>query len=176
MIMDIIYKSPQKQQGATLIIGLIMLILLTIIGLAAMDMTTVDVKVVANAKDRQLAFIGAESSLFSAGQVIRDFDDDIDDSIDEFVDDAFAIEGYNWWQNKANWELKPVAGTNIEAEYQIETPVVQSDGIGVNMDNTGPSDNYGFYPTTAKSIGPGQAVVVLQSHFVKKLYFAPKPK
>lgn len=174
--MNIIYKSPQKQKGATLIVGLVMLTLLTIIGLAAMDMTTVDVKIVANAKDRQLAFIGAESSLFSAGQVIRDFDDDIDATVDGFVDDLFAVEGYNWWQDKSKWTLATVTGTNVEAQYQIETPVVQSDGVGLNMDNTGPSDMFGFYPTTAKSVGPGQAVVVLQSHFVKKLYFAPKPK
>lgn len=174
--MNIIYKLPQKQKGATLIIGLVMLTLLTIIGLAAMDMTTVDVKVVANAKDRQLAFIGAESSLFSAGQVIRDFDDDIDDTVEGFVDDAFQTEGYNWWQKIGNWELKTVTGTNVEAQYQIETPVIQSDGVGLNIDNTGPSNMYGFYPTTAKSVGPGQAVVVLQSHFVKKLYFAPVPK
>ena len=173
--MNIIYKSPQKQQGATLIVGLVMLTLLTIIGLAAMDMTTVDVKIVANAKDRQLAFIGSESSLFSAGQVIRDFDDDIDNTVTGFVGDAFDVEGFNWWQDNSNWSLATVSGTNVEAQYQIETPVVRSDGIGLNMENTGPSGNYGFFPTTAKSVGPGQAVVVLQSHFVKKLYFAPLP-
>ncbi len=170
------FNSLEKQKGATLIIGLIMLTLLTIIGLAAMDVTTVDVKVVANSKDRQLAFVGAESSLFSAGQVIRDFEDDLDDTVEGFVDDAFEAEGNGWWQDKSNWSLGNVAGTNIEAQYQIEQPVVRTDGIGVNIDPLVPCSNcYGFYPTTSKSAGPGQAVVVLQSHFVKKLYIAPKP-
>jgi Tfp pilus assembly protein PilX len=59
---------PQQQKGATLIMGLVFLVILTVIGLASMDVTTIDVKVVANSKDRQLAFNAAESNLFGCNE------------------------------------------------------------------------------------------------------------
>jgi len=163
-------KLAKNQQGATLIVGLIMLVLLTIIGMAAMNITTVDVKVTANAKDRQLAFIGAESALFEGGQTILNFPDALDNTATGYAGDQLQLIGNTWWNDKNNWSLATMPGTLIDSEYKIEAPVMKSDEINVGMGNIGPDHQFGFYPTTAKSTGPGRAVVILQSHYVKKIY------
>jgi len=165
-------QTPLKQQGATLIVGLIMLALLTVVGLAAMDVTTVDVKIVANSKDRQLAFNGAESALFNGGEVINDYPTKLDTSAAGFVGDTYSSTATadTWWSDDSQWSLTAVSGSSATSQYIIEEPLIQGDGISLGMGNVGPDDRFGFYPTTAKSSGPGNAVVVLQSHFVKKIY------
>lgn len=164
----------EKQQGATLIVGLIMLLLLTIIGMAAMNMTTVDVKVTANAKDRQLAFIGAESALFEAGQTIINTTNHPDTSTPGYVGGKFDTQGVDWWSNKANWNLLAVPGTSIASEYLIEAPELLWDDADASTCNIGPSCGKatGLFPTTVKSSGPGMAVVILQSYYGKQLDFS----
>ncbi len=53
----------EKQQGAALVVGLIMLLLLTVIGLSAMQGTVMQEKMSANMKDKAVALQGGESTL-----------------------------------------------------------------------------------------------------------------
>ena len=64
------HKPIQKQSGAVLIVSLVMLLLLTIIGISAVDMTTLDTRVSANTKDKALAFDAAEAALNTAGNAL----------------------------------------------------------------------------------------------------------
>lgn len=163
-------SSCQKQQGATLIVGLIMLFLLTIIGMASMNITTVDVKVTANAKDRQLAFIGAESAMFEAGQIILNSpEENIYNATPSYVGKQFQATGVNWWSNENNWNLTAVPGTTIESQFQIEFPIPVPDDIDLGTSNLGTGKFSGLFPTTVTATGPGQANVVLQSYYRKKL-------
>lgn len=52
-----------KQQGAVLIISLIMLVLLTLIGMGAMRSTTMEERMAGNMRDKQVAFYAAEAAL-----------------------------------------------------------------------------------------------------------------
>lgn len=56
----------RNQRGATLVIALIFLLLLTIIGVTAVTTSTLQEKMAANQKDKQIAFDGAESALRDA--------------------------------------------------------------------------------------------------------------
>lgn len=55
--------SPYMQRGATLIVALILLLILTMVGVAGMQDTTLQEKMVGNMRDRNLAFQAAEASL-----------------------------------------------------------------------------------------------------------------
>lgn len=55
--------APYKQRGATLIVALILLLILTMVGVAGMQDTTLQEKMVGNMRDRNLAFQAAEASL-----------------------------------------------------------------------------------------------------------------
>ncbi len=59
-------KAMIKQRGAALVVGLIMLLLLTLIGVAGMRNTLLQQKMVANTKDREIALQAAESALRAA--------------------------------------------------------------------------------------------------------------
>lgn len=64
-------KSHNRQQGAALIVGLIMLLLLTLIGVAGMKDTLLQQKMVANSKDREVALQAAEAALQAAEMSLR---------------------------------------------------------------------------------------------------------
>ncbi|PHS71077.1 MAG: pilus assembly protein PilX [Methylophaga sp.] len=61
--MTIYYISQKRQSGVVLIISLIMLLLLTIIGVTAMQVTGLEEKMAGNNKDMNVAFQAAEVSL-----------------------------------------------------------------------------------------------------------------
>jgi type IV pilus assembly protein PilX len=163
----------QQQRGATLIVGLIMLFLLTIIGMASMNITTVDVKVTANAKDRQLAFIGAESAMFQAGQEIANHPDMLDNNVPGYVHTQYKAAGVSWWSDYSNWSLSAVTGTPISSDFKIEFPETVKMGNDLTVSNTGPGNFLGYFPTTTRATGPGQANVILQSYYQKKLDIKP---
>ena len=64
-------KSHSRQQGAALVIGLIMLLLLTLIGVAGMRDTLLQQKMVTNTKDREVALQAAEAALQAAEMSLR---------------------------------------------------------------------------------------------------------
>jgi type IV pilus assembly protein PilX len=53
----------RRQQGAVLVISLIILLVLTVLGIAAMQSTTMEEKMAGNARNRDLAFQSAEAAL-----------------------------------------------------------------------------------------------------------------
>jgi type IV pilus assembly protein PilX len=58
--------THQRQRGAALVISLIILLVMTLIGISAMQTTTLEEKMAGNLRDRNLAFQAAESSLQDA--------------------------------------------------------------------------------------------------------------
>ena len=66
------------QAGAVLVVSLIFLLVLTIVGVAAMQNTTLEEKMAGNVKDRNLAFQNAESAIREA---------------ETFIDTVAGVEG-----------------------------------------------------------------------------------
>lgn len=58
--------SPRPQRGVALVMALVFLLLLTILGIAALNTTSLEEKMANNVKDRNLAFQAAESALIVA--------------------------------------------------------------------------------------------------------------
>jgi len=58
--------SSTHQSGAVLIIGLVMLLLLTLIGVTGTQMTSLEEKITGNSRDQSQAFQAAESTLLGA--------------------------------------------------------------------------------------------------------------
>lgn len=63
-------SQHRHQRGIALAVALILLILVTIIGLAAIRGTTTQQKMTANFSDRQVAFQGAEAGLVAGAQAL----------------------------------------------------------------------------------------------------------
>ena len=60
----------RPQEGVVLVIGLIFLLIMTLIGVSAIQTTTLDEKMAGNSRDRSLAFQAAEAALRDAEQDI----------------------------------------------------------------------------------------------------------
>ena len=59
-------KTPVQQQGAALLVGIIMLLVMTIIGISGMSETIMEEKSIFNFRDRNIAENSADASLRSA--------------------------------------------------------------------------------------------------------------
>ena len=59
-------RLPQHQRGAVLVISLLMLLVMTILGIAAMQMTRFEERMAGNSRDINIAFQGAEAALRDA--------------------------------------------------------------------------------------------------------------
>ena len=62
----------RAQQGAILVISLILLLVMTVLGLAAMQVSRMEERMAGNQRDRNIAFQGAEAGLRDAETRIRD--------------------------------------------------------------------------------------------------------
>ncbi len=72
-------QPPRRQQGATLIIGLIIVVLLTLLGVTTMRTTSLEERMAGHSADRNMALQSAEAALRAAerylnGAVIGPFD------------------------------------------------------------------------------------------------------
>lgn len=56
-------RMSQNQRGAVLVIGLLMLLILTVVGVASMKSSVLDERIAANSQFRTMAFQAAESAL-----------------------------------------------------------------------------------------------------------------
>lgn len=159
-----------REQGATLIAGLIFLLLLTVAGMAVMDVTSIDTKIMANSKDRQLAFNSADARLFEAGDQISASAGALQTGASRYLADTYA-DAPDWWSDDSKWEavVHPQ-----DSDYVIEQPRqykgIASNGVtNLTQDNTNVGSIYYEYPVKAKSMGPGGAEVMLSAQYLKKL-------
>ncbi len=132
---NIEYKlAATRQSGVALIVGLIMLILLTIIGVTAMQTSILEERMAGNLRDRELAFQAAEAVLRECEQFLT----------------AAALPPFNGtdglfqpasppatpvWQVEANWTsartaTKTIAGAAASPRCLIEelAPISGSEG------------------------------------------------
>lgn len=64
-------STARSQRGVALLMGLIMLVLLTLIGVTAMQVTGLEERMAGNMRDRDLALQAAEAALRRAEQVLQ---------------------------------------------------------------------------------------------------------
>jgi type IV pilus assembly protein PilX len=167
--------NVQRQSGAVLLVSLVMLLLLTIIGLSAVDITTLDTRITANSRDRSIAFDAAETALNVATETIAPGNSLPDSSTTGF---QAAVMADNWWQSTdATWwganskDVTNYNGRSAKQNYVMEQPVVGS-GLKVKDKGIGgpPKPETRFYRVTARGEGPGGASVHVQTIYARKVY------
>ena len=67
------FPMPDRQTGATLAISLVLLTIATLVGIVAMQGTTLQEKMAGNLRDSNLAFQAAESALAAGETAMREF-------------------------------------------------------------------------------------------------------
>ena len=170
----------KRQEGVTLVIALILLLVMSLLGLSAMKATTMEEKMVGNTQDLNVAFEAAEAALRAAA-------DDIENAEDTGFTDGCVL-GYctagGGGDTDARWEdagldvwsgssqtVAGVAGVNSQPKYIIEkmsyTGAGSSPSLVVGYSaGSGGIENY--YRVTARGTGASDtAVVMLQALYVR---------
>lgn len=163
------YPAPCKhsrQHGMALIMGLIFLVTLTLLGMAAMRGTILEERMAGNARDRDLAFQSAEAAIRVAEQGLAGTPPALTPAPPP-DDGTGTLSAY--WQNTHNWNdadsiqlgWQP-AGTNAAPRYVVESmaPCSSSGSLVLSALGTG------VYRVTARGVGrSANTVVILQAIF-----------
>lgn len=176
--------SRRKQQGAILVISLLLLLILTVLGLAVMRMTRMQERMAGNTRDLNLALQGAEAALregeariLAFGTVKPNALSTADCSVPTLtvcqrtaLPIGIAEQPADWWTANA---LEFGAAGTVELDGLREDPRYTVEEVGIKpqgdlgIGHEPPQDNY-VYQITARSTGAsGQTNTVLQSTFIK---------
>ena len=167
------------QRGAVLVVGLLLLIVMTVLGISSLKTVTLEERMSANVYDRSLAFQAAEAALRAGEKKALLQSQKIPPNGDfpnygkgpscQCSDGLCTQECENAWDDKnfKNWaEVSSLSGISGTPKY-----VVEFIGDGFPCDPMDPINNRNcsIYRITASSHpGPDRAQVILQS-----LYLAP---
>ena len=179
-------KSSMKhrQNGATLVVAMLILLVLTVLGIASMQVTRLEERMAGNSRDVNLAFQGAEAGLRDAEERVRGYS--------EFTlpVSCSAAPCSVWQKNVAPQDLRDqplswwttnateygVAGTKEVTEVTRD-PLVVVEDLDFVADSVASTPAYGhqtgrsFYRITANSSGASNtAEVVLESTFVQRYW------
>jgi type IV pilus assembly protein PilX len=165
-----------RQRGAVLVTAMLLLLVLTIIGVTAMQMSRMQERMAGNTRDVNLAFQAAEGALRSGEAYIAELDiEPIACSTspcqvwqEAAVVTSVANEAESWWTTNGQTFGQAAMDSLAEAPTSIveEIGFIRTDG-GLNASD--PPDGRTFYSVTARSTGgSGQADVALQTTYATK--------
>jgi len=164
----------KKQQGAALVLSLVFLILLTILGVSAMNMTTLEERMAGNTRDRIVAFQAAEAAMRTCETILNQASLPAFNNTNGYYQPAAVgvtpvWESINW---AANGTAQTYAGTLqgvVAAPRCIleELPVTSTSGNESLQAGRNPSDgSSGMYRITTRGVGASpNTVVMLQSTY-----------
>jgi len=145
-----------RKNGAVLIISLIILLLLTIIGVTAIQMSLLEEKMAGNMREQNIAFQAAESAL-RAGET----DTATIAPSELYIGITNPIAGINW----ANASVRTYSANAL---YIIEPPAITY-GFGYEAGASASSaqTNYWYRITARGKSDSANATVILQSIFIR---------
>ena len=182
------HKSYSKQKGVVLVIGMLLMIILTLIGLTGMQMTSFEEKMSGNTKDKHVAFEAAEAALLTAQTFVNDniitvgnFDTDGSDGLyDNSHEKIWQI--IDWTGNDGTNDNEAIEYSAFNSTYKVKSSPnyvieyygsVLDDYDETNLDNYGAGVGAGqteLFRITARGTGTSDnAVVILQTTFGKRL-------
>lgn len=165
-------NGPRRQAGVVLLTGLIFLVILTLIALAAMQSTTLEERMAGNSRSRDLAFQGGEAAVRAAevalgAASLPPFNGSKPGYYAQLADGGSS----NYWINTHNWAAQSVkfssALTGVkEARFVIEALPATLGSCGDKSFVPKPNTGGGIYRITARGVGSdGTSNIILQTTF-----------
>lgn len=156
------------QRGVALITGLIFMVVLTLLVIAAMRTTILEEKMAGNARDINLAFQAAEAALRAGEQVLNGASLPAFSTSGAYLtvgtrDDAYWLSTHNWAVNSIAYPSVP-QGAAAAPRYVIEElPAVSATGFSLK---SGPLTESGYYRVIARGVGGNaNTIMFLQSTY-----------
>ncbi len=172
-------QGKRTQTGVALFISLVLLLILTIIGVSAVQSTSLEVRMARNDHDALMAFQAAEAALRDGEALVQNLV-----STTAFVPvgtaGLWSVGNFGQsppWLNAANWggggsspAASSVAGVAEQPRFMVEhVASVQRDANRYQLDDpyaAGSADRIEMFRVTARGVGgTANASVMLQSTF-----------
>ena len=173
--------APQRRQdGVALFIALVVLLIITVLGISGLQTTTLEERMAASARDRDIAFQAAEAALAEGEQFVQGLGvteiAQFDNNADGLYRPVSDVTTDDWWEtvdwvNDTNLPTVNVAVGGVAAQprfiVEYKTRVLAGDD-SLNVSNVGagvgaPTDI--FRITAFGTGGSARANVMLQSSF-----------
>jgi len=167
-----------RQSGATLVIAMLMLLILTVLGIASMQVTRMEERMAGNSRDVNLAFQGAEAGLRDAEEGLRVLTGRPTTCINapcniwrkDFLPPDLRDQVLTWWTTNAR--EYGVAATR-ELTDVTRDPMIVVEDLGFVPDSLaighGPPEGRNFYKITANSSGASDsAEAILESTYTRR--------
>lgn len=165
-----------RQRGMTLIVGLIMVLLMTLVGMAAIRGSSMQELMAGNMRDRNLAFQAAEAGLRAGENLLTNATIPVFDGttvgLYQVMDDSsntgfWDTYGWNTASSSTSMGLEYVTS---QPRYVIEevtsTSTLSADGGAIDFAATLKTEETVFYRVTSRGEGGTDgAVVILQSTY-----------
>lgn len=173
-------RTLANERGVVLVLGLIMLVVLSFMGLAAMQSTTMQERMAGNLQKRNGAFQHAEAGLreaeaWIAAQVAGASLPAFNNSNGLYqlppVGDPPRWQSVDWDASSGNYRL--YQGEGLEADYPLPRHIIEFITLIANPDSQSLAvddvpENFGMYRITSRATGPNnQAEVIIQSTFLR---------
>ncbi|BCR04651.1 hypothetical protein DESUT3_17200 [Desulfuromonas versatilis] len=164
---DIARKIVGDQRGAVLVTGLVLMLVLTLLGLAAMQSTTLQEKMAGNLSNRNVAFQAAEAALregetFLGGATLPAFDGN-----GGLYQPAVNVFGLGWDAADSRPYSGVLGGVAAQPRYIVEElGPLESSSMSLTAGTAVSEDT--LYRVTARGVGgAGAAEVILQSTYLR---------
>jgi len=170
--------SPHRQSGAVLIVSLLMLLIMTLLGVTAMNSTTLEEKMAGNMRDRNTAMQASEAALKAAEAALNALANKPSEVTNCHASTCAWVRGSvpdlanqsaSWWaSNGVEYGaagVVDIAGVATDPRVVVE---VQADLPDTLDDGQGTSTGVKFYRVTARATGAtDDAQVILQTTYNK---------
>jgi len=173
-----------RQQGAVLVVGLIMLLLLTMIGLASIPGSDLQERMAGNMRDKNLAFQAAEGGLriaentLSTAEALPAFNGTVLGYWPDLTAPGAKTTNPTTW-TATDWSTKSVQitagklpGVVEQPRYIVEQVLVNAaaanKGGGIDIESLEKMEAAEYYRVTARGLGgTADAEVILQTTFIR---------
>lgn len=154
-----------RQSGAAMVMGMILLVLLTLLGLTAMGTSVMEERMAANARDRIRAFQAAEAALRFCESAVTPTA--VFNNSNGLYQPAAAGTAPRWetvdWKSDTAVQKYPVKLPLID---DVNKPRCIAEDLGVVVKESlrvgGPTaPSYGYYRVTARGLGASDKTVVM---------------
>ena len=158
-------RPPRQEHGTALVMALLMLLVLTLMGVATMNTTTLEEKMASNARERNLAFQAAESALRAGEDYILTVS-----TLPTFTANTAGFYKYNASNLKPWWDQIDWSSTSARVHNAGLTQVAQQPRYIIeeyaDFDDAGTPRK--IYRVTARGTGGTNfAVAMLQSTIMR---------
>ncbi len=157
--------SRTRQGGATLIVSLIILLILTLLGVTAMQSATMEERMAGNINDRNLAFQAAESALRTGEAWLQSFGALLPIANDSASNGIYTVDTRpaNWWDPAPTTPPQVADGTFSALKNQPiyvieERAYVEGSSLRIGSDPEG--GGFNVYRVSSRGTGGTDAATV----------------